>query len=344
MFDPGEYIRRLNNPVQARWTAERTDRVLRGLQRRGRQRVILPILGLLAAAVAMIFLFRDHRSAPPLLTATQAVPASATATAKTEPGAKTLRLQDGSIARPLDPTTALQIQRDEPTAALLHLSHGRVFFDVVPRPGRLFRVAAGPVTVEVLGTAFTVSRADDRVEVQVERGRVRVLWPGGQHELSAGQQGSFPPIPEPAPIDLKSPPHLPQVVPHRPEPDRPGHLLIAADAARLSGQRQQALAALQRFQKDYSADRRVTLAAFTEGRLLLELGQASAAAQTFRRLQELAPQGPLHEDALAREVQALDQAGELDQARSRAAEYLRLYPSGSRRALVVKHGHLPAAQ
>ena len=70
----------------------------------------------------------------------------------------------------------------------LDLARGKVDCDVTPRPGRpLFAVHAADVDVAVVGTAFSVERAGDRVTVQVQRGKVSVTRAGKQVYLAAGE-------------------------------------------------------------------------------------------------------------------------------------------------------------
>ena len=107
-------------------------------------------------------------------------------------------LSDGSLARPA-PAARLMVLADEPERQELRLDEGTADFEVQPRRQGAFRVVAGDVTVEVLGTAFTVERAAGRVRVAVARGRVAVRWPGGRETLDAGGAGWFPPD-EPAPV------------------------------------------------------------------------------------------------------------------------------------------------
>jgi len=66
---------------------------------------------------------------------------------------------------------------------------GGAWFEV-PRqaPGRSFRVKAGEVSVEVLGTRFLVERMDDAVLVLVDHGRVQVRWPGHSKLLTDGER------------------------------------------------------------------------------------------------------------------------------------------------------------
>jgi transmembrane sensor len=81
------------------------------------------------------------------------------------------------------------------------LDAGEAFFTVTHDQRRPFVVAAGPVEIEDLGTAFNVRRTGDRVVVAVTEGRVRVQSPGdkragkeaGGKELRAGQQAVYEP-------------------------------------------------------------------------------------------------------------------------------------------------------
>ena len=79
------------------------------------------------------------------------------------------------------------------------LLEGTAFFEVAPDSARPFRVAAGPATVTVVGTAFAVRYVDGRVTVTVREGVVDVrgtvpgpavrLRPGEQVEVTAGGIG-----------------------------------------------------------------------------------------------------------------------------------------------------------
>ncbi len=126
-----------------------------------------------------------------------------------------------------------------------------------------------------------------------------------------------------------------------PEADDPSDLMLAADAARLSGHPTEAVDYLREVTARHRGDRRAPLAAFTVGRLLLgELGRPEQAAAAFAETRALDPGGPLAQDALAREVEAWDRAGEHERARTLAEEYLRAYPDGLHAAGVRRHGGL----
>lgn len=122
--------------------------------------------------------------------------------------------------------------------------------------------------------------------------------------------------------------------------DRPEELLLAADAARLSGHPRESLPYFQRVLRDHPGDPRAPLAAFQMGRVLLsDLGRPRDAAAAFARARS-AGDASMAEDALAREVEAWAAAGEAERARTRAEEYLARFPSGRRAVAVRRFGGL----
>jgi hypothetical protein len=188
-----------------------------------------------------------------------------------------VKFADGSTAQLLDDASRVERGGDERSALLLS---GRARFEVTHDAAHRFRVQAGDVTVEVLGTRFVVERWGARTKVSVERGRVRVQFADGARELHAGESGLFP-------------------------PDDPVKAwLDAADRARLAGRPTEAVAPLQHITASYPKDPRAPLAAFTLGRIYLELGNPSDAADAFAHARALSPNGPLAADALAREKKA----------------------------------------
>ena len=109
-----------------------------------------------------------------------------------------------------------------------------------------------------------------------------------------------------------TPPAPPAVEPSEPAAPlhRRGELLADADRARLAGRFEDGASLLQRLIREHPGDQRAPLAAFSLGRILLgELRRPAEAAQAFARVRTLAPDGPLAEDALAREVEAWARAG-----------------------------------
>jgi transmembrane sensor len=127
----------------------------------------------------------------------------------------------------------------------------------------------------------------------------------------------------------------------RPVADDVEELLLAADAARLSGHPEAALTYLRRVVDKHREDSRAPLAAFTLGGVLMQqLGQPREAEAAFARARELSLNASLAEDALARQVEAAYRAGDAAHARSLAREYLGKYPKGRRVHAVQRFGGL----
>jgi TolA-binding protein len=198
----------------------------------------------------------------------------------------------------------------------------------------------------VLGTAFRVEQAGDRVRVAVERGRVRVLRGDQQSELEPGQTVELSPapvrasVPTPKPRTMNVPPPRSRAM-NAPLVDlSPAALLETADRARRSRHPEAAITSLRMLVSRFPSDARAPLAAFTLGLLALERRRPDEAAQSFALARRLDPAGELAEDALAREVQAWYEAGRESTARDRASEYQRLYPRGRRAESVRRLGGL----
>ena len=350
--------------IVASWDRSRMDANFTAIQRRLRQqRRIAPrtwALAAIAACVAMIGIGFGWWRAQTVLsvpTATYAGTSEATA-------ATTTRFGDGSTATALTAGAVLEVRKTSDAEIVVSAKSGSYRFDVVPNPARRFIVQVADVTVRVLGTEFVVAQSARRAEVRVERGRVEVTWPSGRAELGAGESGWFPPqpgantaAPEPSSVDdseVAAPSVTVQVsersrfielsragnyqaaysIVHRTPNLLEGSaedLMMAADAARLSNHPAQAVPYLQRITKEHARDSRAPLAAFTLGRIYMnQLAQPAAAASAFALVRQLAPSGALVEDALAREAEAREQAGQHAAAERLVQEYLRQYPSGRR--------------
>lgn len=129
----------------------------------------------------------------------------------TPPGGRS-RLDLGDAIVDFGSDTRVEIRRAEAGATVtLALARGSVDCDVAPRPGRpVFRVLAGNVTVEVVGTRFSVAYGRD-VRVDVTRGTVRVSAPASTHLVAAG--GTWSSAADPAPAAAAG---LPAAVGDRP--------------------------------------------------------------------------------------------------------------------------------
>ncbi|HXI57221.1 MAG TPA: FecR domain-containing protein [Polyangia bacterium] len=259
---------------------------------------------------------------------------------------------------------------------VLHAGGARFF---VPHDtSHPFMVVAGDVTIEDLGTTFTVRYlSTDRLDIAVEEGRVKVSAPGAAgaarstSELGPGQRlevallSALSPPSSPsstAPPALDKRPHAALAASSSWRPlaergrydeahtalkkagpnavrDETADLLLAADAARLSGYPAEALPYLERVVRAHARDPRSSLASFTMGRVLLdELGRPREAADAFARARVAG--GPLAEDALAREVEAAARAGDTTRSRELAHDYQSLYPHGRRAKAVSRFGGL----
>jgi transmembrane sensor len=289
-----------------------------------------------------------------------------------------VRFSDGSMVTRLEPDAQVSVIEAGPERIITSVERGQISAEVTPRPSRVFRVVAGQVVVEALGTAFTVERLDERVGVSVRHGRVRVTWLTGSGELGAGESNWFPPLDEnrareepraastvATPVSenpagapsTASPARTPSwkmlalegrnreayalLRDHRKSLRDPDDLLLAADVARLSGHPADAVPYLERLIKEAGNHPKAAMASFALGRVLMtSLGQPEKAAVSFAEARSRAQGGSLAEDALAREVEAWAQAGATTRARERAQEYLRLYPRGQRSRSVKTFGGL----
>lgn len=355
--DLAKRIRSAGALIDPGLTERDVDRLVHGALRRGRWRRRRRIALAAAVGLVAVLIGLHHRSdlrravSPDVYTATGSSP---------EPSPRILYLQDGSRVASVEATSEVALAEESAGRTVVKLLRGRARFEVARKPERLFVVQAPPVTITVIGTAFTVEQVADRVGVLVERGTVRVDWGVGSKLLEGGQTGWFPPLVvdtdvSPGPPAPRSAAPLPKPTRLRPAPppetgeavavvpaERPASaeaLLLAADAARAAGHPAQGARLLKQALEQYPSDPRGPLAAFSLGRvLLMDLAHPREAAAAFAEVRRLAPSGPFAEDALAREVEAWRNAGELARARERAEEYLRLYPGGHRAASVGAMG------
>ncbi|MGC4091314.1 MAG: FecR family protein [Polyangiaceae bacterium] len=274
------------------------------------------------------------------------------------------QLRDGSRIVLETPDTRITKQRESSEEVSFELAAGAARFDVVRKPERAFRVRAGAVSVEVVGTLFRVERQGERTLVSVERGRVRVSWASAMRELSAGQQGLFPPseqataASEPTASSAAAAPlsgkregaalrstEASAAAPAAVNTPTAEALFVAADRARAEGRHQDAAKTLRQLTQTFPRDPRAPLAAFTLGRLLLQnLRQPADAARAFAQARALAGSSTaLAEDALAREVEAWGAAGNTAEAAKRAELYRTLYPRGARLKQVQRATERPSA-
>jgi transmembrane sensor len=275
-----------------------------------------------------------------------------------------LSLGDGSIVVPLGDDSRLVARHVSDSDVVVSVAGSGARFDVPDSQARRFRAELAGLALETHGAVFRVRVARRQIEVAAERG---VVSARGRERVvvAAGETRTFPigPRDDAAPAGRDEP--LPAPEPpttwreHAARGDyaaawaglagntaaleRMEDLQLAGDIARLSGHAGAAVAPLVRALALHPDDPRAPLAAFTLGRVYLEdLGAPRDAALAFARARELAPDGPLAEDALAREVEAWSRGGETETARSQASRYLRRYPQGRRAHAVRQFGGVEA--
>lgn len=372
MTEPRPQIERALERVEARWDGARSERTLPGargkLASRRRRDALLAgalVLALIGGGAAWLG---------------GVLPGAPIASTGDAARSRALSFEDGSRALLLDDAARVVVSAVSSSTIAVSLESGRARFDVSKRPERSFRVDCGEVVVQVLGTSFELERRGARTHVQVSSGRVAVRWSNGATDLSAGSSGWFPPAPAEARAHVQE--ATPKVsgdagataaaAPSGARPRRADswrqhaeqgdfgrayallegqgarvaddveELLLAADAARLSGHPAQAVPFLQKVEARHAGDPRAPLAAFTLGGVLMnQLGRPREAEAAYGRARALAPDSSLSQDALARQVEAAHRAGDQARARALALEYLERHPDGRRLNAVRRFGGLP---
>lgn len=83
----------------------------------------------------------------------------------------------------------LDVLEQSERAVVLALRRGLTQFDIRPGGGRRWRIESGGVSVEVVGTQFSVERSDTTVRVEVQRGRVLVRGPTVADQVQSLEAG-----------------------------------------------------------------------------------------------------------------------------------------------------------
>ncbi|MEZ4374973.1 MAG: hypothetical protein R3B07_29445 [Polyangiaceae bacterium] len=107
-------------------------------------------------------------------------------------------------------------------------------------------------------------------------------------------------------------------------------LMTLAEVARANRQRGRASQALRQLLARFPGDPNAPLAALALGNLLEAAGDKKGAAEAFGLYRSLSPDGDFAEDALARQVLAAIEQGNMELARKLAGQYEKDYPSGRR--------------
>jgi hypothetical protein len=230
--------------------------------------------------------------------------------------------------------TSVDVRRADDGGITLIVARGSVDCDVAPRNHRPpFHVIAGDVSVEVVGTRFTVARTPSP-RVDVVRGKVRVRAPGGTWLLSAGESWT-PPVSGSDAIAEAVPAPVPQpdvvVIPAPALAARAGSV-ASAHAIYQSAQRFEATDPA-RAAKAYrivasSKDSWAAPALYGLAELDAKTDPTKALADCNEYLKRFARSAQV-EDITWLRIEILRSAGRRDEARVAAAEYLRQFPQGS---------------
>ncbi|MFM2419573.1 MAG: hypothetical protein RL385_4296 [Pseudomonadota bacterium] len=252
--------------------------------------------------------------------------------------AEEVRLADGSrIFAGRGAHVSVAEQSKVRTRSVLHGGWAR--YEVTPGLARAFEVEAGPLTVLVVGTGFTVARHGDAARVKVHHGRVLVkssLLPEGGVELGAGEDVNVERIPAQAaesPVaDLPAValPHPPERIAQRVTPSSLHTILARADALRMQKRWKAAAALLRSALTPASRDPDMGLLLLTLAQLELDsLDAPGLAAKHFDEAVASASLPPaLQEHAMALSAQAYARAGAKAEADRRAEAYRTAYPRG----------------
>jgi TolA-binding protein len=141
-------------------------------------RVLVPVFGFAAVAIAAAFLVVP-RGGPPPLAFTVGTPERPGVLGETvtAPGSSgtSLRFSEGSRIA-LDPKARAKVARSTPKGADLVLEAGRAQLDIVPRAESAWRVQTGPFVVIVTGTRFDLdwNPATDHFSLALYEGKVTV--------------------------------------------------------------------------------------------------------------------------------------------------------------------------
>jgi hypothetical protein len=342
----------LSKHLPPRLTRERVDRQWGAIDARARPRGArraglwagVAVGGVALAAAALLLLRR-----PP--TTATLVDGTWLESAPSGPS-PAVTLADGSHVS-LGARSRLRLTSTRADAVRLDLESGRVAVQATHVTGRTFVVVAHDVEVRVVGTRFEVE-ADGPVRVHVDEGRVHVVDPAGERDVSGGEEWvAGPTLPASAspsasasasasasttaPASASSDEPSPRAPAPRPPPPSAKDLLDGAQRAMAQGQSREAAKAFDALRRDYPRDARAGLAAFELGRLRLDaLGDPSGADEAFRDAMRRAREPGLRDDSEAGHVEALDRAGAHDAcARARDA-YLTHWPSGVHRGEVAR--------
>jgi hypothetical protein len=277
--------RRVFEQLAAVRVLERTDAVI-PIEKPSRLRWLVPAGALAAAAAAAIVFFATRSGDPGTVVAQPSAPSRVV----TPVGGSSRFTVGEDAVIDAGSDTSVEVQNVPGGGITLVLARGSVDCDVAPRAGRApFRVVAGDVQVEVVGTRFTVAKTPAS-RVDVTRGKVKVTAPGGTWLVAAGE--SWP----------------------------------AAQTAAAEAPKAEELIEVETLPAPV---KKPATKPADPNAMFDHLDQAKdpvAAADAF--LKQF-PHSVLVEEVTYKRITALAKAGRSDEARRAAAEYLKKYPHGT---------------
>lgn len=264
-----------------------------------------------------------------------------------------LRFSEGSEVA-LDGGARARVTALRPSGADVALETGALHASIVHRSGTDWRVHAGPFAIVVVGTEFDATW-DERagsLAVAVREGAVRVegRCMAEAARVTAGEAQTFacagwveapragertaaiephPVAPEPTPSAPTPRAPSAAVTPAPAPTDDVAATLEAAQRAVLAGDPFAAEALLREVRDRAPGTDDAALAAFLLGRVAFDEQRAyPAAAEWFARYLTERPEGRLAREAMGRQLEALDRAGDGAGARALATRYLERFPEG----------------
>jgi hypothetical protein len=294
-----------------------------------------------AAAASVLFLVSRE---PPL--ARPSTPSSVV----TSDSTSTFTVGDAVIEAGKD--TSVEVKQDPNGTTTLTLVRGSVDCDVMPRSNRApFRVVAGDVTVEVVGTRFDVKRVGGITRVDVTRGKVKVHGKGELRYVGAGESwtsehaGSAISAVTPAPlVEEQAPAAIIEPESREDEIELPAENARPIRPGKVSPrQAYEAALEIKDERRRAKAYRAVASGNHTWAALslfnLAELQAKSDVDATLATLDELErrfPDAANSQDAAWFRVDVLRDARRTDEAKQAAREYLRDFPRGTYAKLAAR--------
>ncbi|MCP4679884.1 MAG: hypothetical protein GY854_31200 [Deltaproteobacteria bacterium] len=209
---------------------------------------------------------------------------------------------------------------------VLEQVEGQARYEITKNKDRTVVVRAVGIEITVIGTIFTVSIEDSRIQVQVERGVVRIDDGNQRVDLETGEKLT---IKRPGARDEKRiAPTDTQSTSSSTSRQSVDALFKDVDRARSRGALDKAARLLHKIIARKESKSSAASAQFMLGKVERARGRHRMAAGAFRRCLKLSPKNPLDEDALAEEAISWAAAKQTKRAKATAAAYIAAYPNG----------------